>query len=152
MWIWNLCTFEIFTLPNHNKSITCVVIAVEEFLTRITQIQNAAPKKQGDARGWLREADDEEGDGGRILGAAEEVEPTLPALRRLHLAAPISFGLFLQRLCPLASGLTHVHLLELLAFDYDMVRALHLELAERGIVPARTYRASASASAAPGHA
>jgi hypothetical protein len=70
--------------------------------------------------------------------AADDVreEPTLPALRRLHLASPISFDLFLHRLRPLAPGLTHVRLSELLAFDYDMARALHSELAERGAVPA----------------
>lgn len=67
-------------------------------------------------------------------------ELTLPALRRLHLASPISFDLFLQRLRPLAPDLTHVRLSELLAFDYDMARALHSELAERGIVPARLPR------------
>jgi hypothetical protein len=70
-------------------------------------------------------------------GGKNGEEPTLPALRRLHLASPISFDLFLQRLRPLAPGLTHIRLSELLAFDYDMVRALHSELAERGAVPAR---------------
>jgi hypothetical protein len=72
----------------------------------------------------------------------EEAEdaPTLPVLRRLHLASPISFDLFLHRLRPLAPGLTHVRLSELLAFDYDMARALHSELAERGAVPAQFPR------------
>ncbi|KAH9959487.1 hypothetical protein BC827DRAFT_1134591 [Russula dissimulans] len=67
--------------------------------------------------------------------AEDEDERTLPALRRLHLASPISFDLFLHRLRPLAPGLTHVRLSELLAFDYDMTRALHSELSERGAVP-----------------
>ena len=70
----------------------------------------------------------------------EEDEPTLPALRRLHLASPISFDLFLHRLHPLAPSLTHIRLSELLAFDYDMARALHSELAERGAVPAQFPR------------
>jgi hypothetical protein len=92
-----------------------------------------------------------QGDGGAVGdgdgGGAGEVgppgleyrdhdEPTLPALRRLHLASPISFDLFLHRLSPLAPNLSHVRLSELLAFDYDMVHALHSELSERGIVPA----------------
>lgn len=67
----------------------------------------------------------------------DDDEPTLPALQRLHLASPISFDLFLHRLRPLAPKLSHVRLSELLAFDFDMVRALHSELSERGIVPAR---------------
>jgi hypothetical protein len=66
----------------------------------------------------------------------DDDEPTLPALQRLHLASPISFDLFLHRLRPLAPKLSHVRLSELLAFDFDMVRALHSELSERGIVPA----------------
>ena len=70
----------------------------------------------------------------------DEDEPTLPALRRLHLASPISFDLFLHRLHPLAPSLTHLRLSELLAFDYDMARALHSELAERGAVPAQFPR------------
>jgi len=70
----------------------------------------------------------------------DEDEPTLPALRRLHLASPISFDLFLHRLHPLAPNLTHLRLSELLAFDYDMARALHSELAERGAVPAQFPR------------
>lgn len=96
----------------------------------------------------LRDTTDGEGEGeGRARGESatmmmkhtggEDDEPTLPALRRLHLASPISFDLFLQRLRPLAPGLTHVRLSELLAFDYDMARALHSELAERGTVPSR---------------
>ncbi len=64
-------------------------------------------------------------------------EPILPALKRLHLASPIPFDLFLHRLRPLAPKLSHVRLSELLAFDYDMVRAIHSELSERGIVPAQ---------------
>jgi len=67
--------------------------------------------------------------------AEDEEETTLPALRRLHLASPISFDLFLHRLRPLAPGLTHLRLSELLAFDFDMTRALHSELSERGAVP-----------------
>jgi hypothetical protein len=67
----------------------------------------------------------------------DDDEPTLPALQRLHLASPISFDLFLHRLRPLAPKLSHVRLSELLAFDFDMVRALHSELSERGIVPAQ---------------
>lgn len=67
-------------------------------------------------------------------------EPTLPALQRLHLASPISFDLFLHRLRPLAPKLSHVRLSELLAFDFDMARALHSELSERGIVPAQFPR------------
>ncbi|KAF8480470.1 hypothetical protein DFH94DRAFT_479753 [Russula ochroleuca] len=70
----------------------------------------------------------------------DDDEPTLPALRRLHLASPISFDLFLHRLSPLAPLLSHVRLSELLAFDYDMVHALHSELSERGIVPAQFPR------------
>lgn len=70
----------------------------------------------------------------------DDDEPTLPALRRLHLASPISFDLFLHRLRPLAPKLSHVRLSELLAFDFDMVRALHSELSERGIVPAQFPR------------
>ena len=69
-----------------------------------------------------------------------EAEATLPALRRLHLASPISFDLFLHRLRPLAPHLTHLRLSELLAFDFDMARALHSELAERGAVPAQFPR------------
>ncbi|KAH9179043.1 hypothetical protein EDB89DRAFT_2063143 [Lactarius sanguifluus] len=76
----------------------------------------------------------EGGDGGEEECSGGDVdELMLPALRRLHLASPISFDLFLQRLRPLAPDLTHVRLSELLAFDYDMARALHSELAERGI-------------------
>ncbi|KAN0116490.1 hypothetical protein V8E52_005871 [Russula decolorans] len=67
----------------------------------------------------------------------DDDEPTLPELQRLHLASPISFDLFLHRLRPLAPKLSHVRLSELLAFDFDMVRALHSELSERGIVPAQ---------------
>ena len=70
----------------------------------------------------------------------DDDEPTLPALQRLHLASPISFDLFLHRLRPLAPKLSHVRLSELLAFDFDMVRALHSELSERGIVPAQFPR------------
>ncbi|KAF8500444.1 hypothetical protein F5888DRAFT_1921019 [Russula emetica] len=70
----------------------------------------------------------------------DDDEPTLPALQRLHLASPISFDLFLHRLRPLAPKLSHVRLSELLAFDFDMVRALHSELSERGIVPAHFPR------------
>ena len=96
---------------------------------------------QGEVR--LRAAAAAGGHGGGVKyggeGGADD-EPTLPALRRLHLASPISFDLFLQRLRPLAPGLTHVRLSELLAFDYDMVRAIHSELAECGIVPARLPR------------
>jgi hypothetical protein len=104
-----------------------------------TRLRDYDSAQHGEARVRLREA--AEGDeGGGKKHDAEEDEPTLPALRRLHLASPISFDLFLQRLRPLAPGLTHVRLSELLAFDYDMVRALHSELAERGIVPARLPR------------
>jgi hypothetical protein len=67
----------------------------------------------------------------------DDDQPTLPALQRLHLASPISFDLFFHRLRPLAPKLSHVRLSELLAFDFDMVRALHSELSERGIVPAQ---------------
>lgn len=67
----------------------------------------------------------------------DDDEPTLPALQRLHLASPISFDLFHHRLRPLAPKLSHVRLSELLAFDFDMVRALHSELSERGVVPAQ---------------
>lgn len=100
----------------------------------------------------LRAAEGSEGEGGemRETGGAsvkygedhdeDEDEPTLPALRRLHLASPISFDLFLHRLRPLAPCLTHIRLSELLAFDYDMARALHSELAERGAVPAQFPR------------
>ena len=70
----------------------------------------------------------------------DDDEPTLPALQRLHLASPISFDLFLHRLRPLAPKLSHVRLSELLAFDFDMARALHSELSERGIVPAQFPR------------
>ncbi|KAH9041486.1 hypothetical protein EDB83DRAFT_1625606 [Lactarius deliciosus] len=108
------------------------------FDTRLRDYYDGAPQV-GEAHSLrLREAAAvAEGD-----GEEEECggEPTLPALRRLHLASPISFDLFLQRLRPLAPGLTHVRLSELLAFDYDMARALHSELAERGIVPARLPR------------
>lgn len=119
------------------------------FDTRLRDYDSA----QGEVRTRLQEAatvaaaegDEEEGDGSARAakydeGVVAEDEPTLPALRRLHLASPISFDLFLQRLRPLAPGLTHVRLSELLAFDYDMARALHSELAERGIVPARLPR------------
>jgi hypothetical protein len=70
----------------------------------------------------------------------DEDEPTLPVLRRLHLASPISFDQFLYRLRPLAPHLTHRRLSELLAFDYNMARAIHSELAERGSVPAQFPR------------
>ncbi|KAH9023925.1 hypothetical protein EDB84DRAFT_448446 [Lactarius hengduanensis] len=106
------------------------------FDTRLRDSYDGAPQG-GEARSLrLREAAavEEEECGGDV----DEV--TLPALRRLHLASPISFDLFLQRLRPLAPALTHVRLSELLAFDYDMARALHSELAERGIVPARLPR------------
>ena len=107
-----------------------------------TRLRDYDSAQHGEARARMWEAADGEGDGGgrRHGGAAKEDEPTLPALRRLHLASPISFDLFLKRLLPLAPGLTHVRLSELLAFDYDMVRALHSEFAERGIVPARLPR------------
>ena len=118
------------------------------FDTRLRDYDNA----QGEVRLRLQEVVTDDGDGeeeGGVSGTARakygegvmaEDEPTLPALRRLHLASPISFDLFLQRLRPLAPGLTHVRLSELLAFDYDMARALHSELAECGIVPARLPR------------
>jgi hypothetical protein len=77
----------------------------------------------------------ETGEPGLEYTEDDDDEPTLPALQRLHLASPISFDLFLHRLRPLAPNLSHVRLSELLAFDFDMVRALHSELSERGIVP-----------------
>ena len=104
-------------------------------------VSTASSRQQG-AQG------DGGGDGESDKGGAGEVEPpgleyredddepTLPALRRLHLASPISFDLFLHRLSPLAPNLSHIRLSELLAFDYDMVHALHSELSERCIVPA----------------
>jgi hypothetical protein len=112
------------------------------FDTRLRDYDSSA---QGEGRLRLREAAAAAAGEGEETKDGEEVEeeedlPTLPALRRLHLASPISFDLFLQRLRPLAPGLTHVRLSELLAFDYDMARALHSELAERGIVPARLPR------------
>ena len=70
----------------------------------------------------------------------DEDEQTLPVLRRLHIASPISFDLFLHRLHPLAPHLTHVRLSELLAFDYNMARAIHSELAGRGSVPGQFPR------------
>ncbi|KAN0128217.1 hypothetical protein V8E53_013983 [Lactarius tabidus] len=103
-----------------------------------TRLRDYDSAQHGEVRVRLREAAEEGGSGRK--GEPEEDEPTLPALRRLHLASPISFDLFLQRLRPLAPGLSHVRLSELLAFDYDMVRALHSELSERGIVPARLPR------------
>jgi len=109
----------------------------------------------------LRAVEGSEGEDGGTGGASmkygedhdgDEDEPTLPALRRLHLASPISFDLFLHRLRPLAPRLTHIRLSELLAFDYDMARALHSELAERGAVPAQfpRLRESQWSSAEPG--
>jgi len=47
---------------------------------------------------------------------------------------------FLHRLHPLAPNLTHLRLSKLLVFNYDMARALHSELAERGAVPAQFPR------------
>jgi len=89
---------------------------------------------------WAAEDGQGEGEAGAAAPAMmscaeEEDETTLPALRRLHLASPISFDLFLHRLRPLAPGLTHVRLSELLAFDFEMTRALHSELSERGAAP-----------------
>ena len=107
------------------------------FDTRLRDYDSA----QSEARMRMREEEeDENGVAAGSLKHGAEDEPTLPALRRLHLASPISFDLFLQRLRPLAPRLTHVRLSELLAFDYDMARALHSELAERGVVPARLPR------------
>lgn len=103
---------------------------------------------QGDGGGGEGggEAGEAAGEPGLVLEYREreedDDEPTLPALRRLHLASPISFDLFLHRLSPLAPLLSHVRLSELLAFDYDMVHALHSELSERGIVPAQFPRLS----------
>ncbi|KAH9059502.1 hypothetical protein EDB87DRAFT_1621230 [Lactarius vividus] len=99
-----------------------------------TRLRDYDGAQGGEARLHLHEAARED-----ECGADADAQ-TLPALRRLHLASPISFDLFLQRLRPLAPDLTHVRLSELLAFDYDMARALHSELAERGIVPARLPR------------
>ncbi|KAF8260324.1 hypothetical protein EI94DRAFT_1748945 [Lactarius quietus] len=106
-----------------------------------TRLRDHDSAQHVEARMQVREpaSEDEDEDGGGSSAKRDE-QPTLPALRRLHLASPISFDLFLQRLRPLAPGLTHVRLSELLAFDYDMARALHSELAERGIVPARLPR------------
>ena len=80
------------------------------------------------------------GEPGLEYSEDDDDEPTLPALQRLHLASPISFDLFLHRLRPLAPNLSHLRLSELLAFDFDMARALHSELSERGIVPAHFPR------------
>ncbi|KAN0124691.1 hypothetical protein V8E53_015682 [Lactarius tabidus] len=63
-----------------------------------------------------------EGEDGVAYGA-EEDEPTLLTLHRLHPPSPILLDFFLQRLRPLSPGLTYVCLSGLLAFDYDMVRA-----------------------------
>jgi hypothetical protein len=100
--------------------------------------------QHSEARVRLREAAEGEYGAARKPGA-EEDEPTLPAPHRLHLASPMSCDLFLQCLHSLASGLTHVRLSELLAFDYNMTRVLNSGFAERGIV-------SASASGAPSFA
>jgi hypothetical protein len=118
------------------------------FDTRLRDYDGAVA---GTAALRMRLAEGGEGEGGmKESGGAsmeygeghneDEDEPTLPALRRLHLASPISFDLFLHRLRPLAPHLTHIRLSELLAFDYDMARALHSELAERGAVPAQFPR------------
>ncbi|KAI0052065.1 hypothetical protein FA95DRAFT_1554041 [Auriscalpium vulgare] len=77
--------------------------------------------------------DDDDDDAARVEASA----PTLPSLRRLHLISPISFDLFLLRLRPLAPGISHVRLSELLPFDYDMTRQLYSELAARALVPPR---------------
>ncbi|KAH9005627.1 hypothetical protein EDB86DRAFT_2879646 [Lactarius hatsudake] len=108
------------------------------FDTRLRDYYDGAPQG-GEARS-PRLPEGRDGEEEECSSGGGDGEPTLPALRRLHLASPISFDLFLQRLRPLAPGLTHVRLSELLAFDYDMARALHSELAERGIVPARLPR------------
>ncbi|KAI9444080.1 hypothetical protein H4582DRAFT_1807501 [Lactarius indigo] len=104
-----------------------------------TRLRDYDGAQGSEARLRLREAA-AEGDAGEEGGMARGGECGDDDLRRLHLASPISFDLFLQRLRPLAPDLTHVRLSELLAFDYDMARALHSELAERGIVPARLPR------------
>jgi hypothetical protein len=106
------------------------------------RLRSAAVEGAGEGEDGEEEEEEERGDAATVgmmkrPGENGEELATLPALRRLHLASPISFDLFLQRLRPLAPGLTHIRLSELLAFDYDMVRALHSELAERGVVPAR---------------
>lgn len=87
----------------------------------------------------MREAAEGEFGVARKHGAKED-ERTQPALHRLHLASPIAFDFFLQRLRPLTLGLIHVRLSELIAFNYDMAHVLNSELAERGIVPARLPR------------
>ncbi len=118
------------------------------FDTRLRDYDGSASTATARQRG-TQQAQGGGGDGGEGTGSGEpgleygeddDDEPTLPALQRLHLASPISFDLFLHRLRPLAPKLSHVRLSELLAFDYDMVRALHSELSERGIVPAQFPR------------
>jgi hypothetical protein len=116
------------------------------FDTRLRDYDGAVSTAALRQRGAQAQGDGGEGSEGTEVGTGEpgleyteddDDEPTLPALQRLHLASPISFDLFLHRLRPLAPKLSHVRLSELLAFDFDMVRALHSELSERGIVPAQ---------------
>jgi hypothetical protein len=117
------------------------------FDTRLRDYDNAVAGtavlrlRAGEGEGGMRETEGASMTYGEEHDEDEdEDEPTLPALRRLHLASPISFDLFLHRLRPLAPSLTHIRLSELLAFDYDMARALHSELAERGAVPSQFTR------------
>ena len=114
------------------------------FDTRLRDYDNAVSTSALRQRGAQAQGGGGDGSEGTETGTGEprmeyaeddDDEPTLPALQRLHLASPISFDLFLHRLRPLAPNLSHVRLSELLAFDFDMVRALHSELSERGIVP-----------------
>ena len=116
------------------------------FDTRLRDFDGAVGMGMGNVTPRQLRVGEGEGEAGeRAMKYGEDDEDageqaTLPALRRLHLASPISFDLFLHRLRPLAPHLTHVRLSELLAFDYDMARALHSELAERGVVPAQFPR------------
>lgn len=99
-------------------------------------LRQRGAQAQGGGSGGSEGTETGSGEPGLEYSEDDDDEPTLPALQRLHLASPISFDLFLHRLRPLAPKLSHVRLSELLAFDFDMVRALHSELSERGIVPA----------------
>ena len=98
-----------------------------------------SPQKDGEARGRLREAADEEDGGGRKHGAVEVavadiVRPPPTAL------TPARTGPHTR-----AASRSSSHL----ASDYNMVRAPHSELAECGIVPARLPPPRAPGSAEP---
>ncbi|KAA1476117.1 hypothetical protein DENSPDRAFT_494360 [Dentipellis sp. KUC8613] len=61
--------------------------------------------------------------------------PSLPALARLHLIAPLPFEHLLRHLRGLAPRIAHLRLSELSPFEGTLARQIFCELAERDVVP-----------------